>query len=228
MFGSYDDRPQARGIVSQYRNLLHHFTHQRGAEEASTFWAGCGAVERAAFAAVDGFDAERYPRPTIEDIELGYRLRAEGGRIGLRRDMQCTHLKRWTLGNMLTTDIFCRAVPWSRLLLNRQDDNEHLNVTTTERLKAVLAGLFWLSLALALRWPQALLATGGLLIAAWLVNASFFRLVRRRNGLLHMLAAVLLHQLYYLYSTLTYVWCVAEHQLGFGRSATTAASGGDG
>ena len=27
-FGSYDDSPAAIGVVSRYRNLLHHFTHQ--------------------------------------------------------------------------------------------------------------------------------------------------------------------------------------------------------
>ncbi len=30
LFGSYDAKPAAPGIVSQYRNLLHHFVHQQG------------------------------------------------------------------------------------------------------------------------------------------------------------------------------------------------------
>src|SRR5262245_42785385 len=30
LFGSYDDRPPAPGLVSRFRNLLHHFTHQQG------------------------------------------------------------------------------------------------------------------------------------------------------------------------------------------------------
>ena len=42
IFGSYDAQPRAKGVVSQYRNLLHHFIHQTGNPEASTFWAGCG------------------------------------------------------------------------------------------------------------------------------------------------------------------------------------------
>ena len=45
-FGAYDDRPTEPGAVSQYRNLLHHFTHLSNAGEAYTFWAGCGAVRR--------------------------------------------------------------------------------------------------------------------------------------------------------------------------------------
>src|SRR5262245_38724111 len=94
VFGSYDAHPRAPGIVSQYRNLLHHFVHQHGNPEASTFWAGCGAVRRAAFEAVGGFDEAQFG---IEDIELGYRLRRAGYRIVLDRDLLVTHLKRWTL-----------------------------------------------------------------------------------------------------------------------------------
>ena len=80
VFGSYDDRPPASNFLSQYKNLVHHFYHHRGRSEASTFWAGCGAVRKDAFLATGGFDMVRYTRPSIEDIELGYRLRAAGGR----------------------------------------------------------------------------------------------------------------------------------------------------
>src|SRR5437660_8736753 len=30
LFGSYDDHPTAPGLVSQFRNLLHHYMHQQG------------------------------------------------------------------------------------------------------------------------------------------------------------------------------------------------------
>src|SRR5262249_5000753 len=49
LFGSYDDRPAAPGVVSAFRNLLHHHVHQQGAGRATTFWAGLGAVRREAF-----------------------------------------------------------------------------------------------------------------------------------------------------------------------------------
>jgi len=77
VFGSYDARPSDGSMVSRYRNLLHHFVHQRGNPEASTFWAGCGAIRRSVFHEVGGFDAGRFRRASIEDIELGYRLRAQ-------------------------------------------------------------------------------------------------------------------------------------------------------
>ena len=92
-FGSYDDVPPAQNFLSQYKNLVHHFYHHRGRTEASTFWAGCGGVRKDAFLKVGGFDVVRYTRPSIEDIELGYRLRAAGGRIVLSPALQGTHLR---------------------------------------------------------------------------------------------------------------------------------------
>lgn len=210
-FGSYDDRPAAPGLVSQYRNLLHHYVHQSAPGEARTFWAGCGAVRRDTFLAVGGFDAERYPRPSIEDIELGYRIRAAGGRILLVPDIQCTHLKRWTLAGMIMTDIFRRALPWARLTLAGEGGSGgELNLRAAERLRAAIAGLFWLAIPIAL-WRTALFWLPlAFVVAAWASNYSFFALVYRGRGLAQLVAAVVLHQVYYLYSVLTYVYCRAE------------------
>ena len=61
-------------LTARFRNLLHHHVHARSAGPASTFWAGIGAVRRDAFERAGGFDTERYPRPSIEDVELGLRL----------------------------------------------------------------------------------------------------------------------------------------------------------
>src|SRR5207244_3699087 len=80
VFGSYDDEPDAPNFLSQYRNLLHHHVHQTSCAAASTFWAGCGAIRRDVFLAAGGFD-ERYRNPSVEDIELGYRLTRDGQRI---------------------------------------------------------------------------------------------------------------------------------------------------
>ena len=60
-------------FLSQYKNLLHHFVHQGSSSDATTFWAGCAAVDRKVFVDIGGFDAARYDQPSIEDIEMGYR-----------------------------------------------------------------------------------------------------------------------------------------------------------
>ena len=103
-YHSHDDRPPASGIVSRYRNLLHHYHHHLGAGDAGTFWAGLGAVRAKVFAEVDKFDEWRYERPQIEDIELGRRIVRNGYRILLDPTIQGAHLKRWTLRDVLRTD----------------------------------------------------------------------------------------------------------------------------
>jgi glycosyltransferase involved in cell wall biosynthesis len=83
VFGAYDDQPAVGNFLSQYKNLVHHHYHSEGAGASETFWAGCGAVRKSAFLDAGGFDAARYPGPSIEDIELGGRLRRRGLAIWL-------------------------------------------------------------------------------------------------------------------------------------------------
>src|SRR6185312_10918879 len=65
LFGSYDDKPSSPGLISQYRNLLHHYVHQQGefvenARPAKTFWTGCGAIRKQDFLDHGGFDPGLY------------------------------------------------------------------------------------------------------------------------------------------------------------------------
>jgi Glycosyl transferase family 2 len=117
VFGSYDETPTAPAAHSQYRNLLHHYVHQRSAGETGSFWAGIGAIRRSEFLDAGMFDDVRYRSPQIEDVELGYRLRQRGGRILLDPSIRGTHLKAWTFPGIIQTDLMQRGVPWVRLLL---------------------------------------------------------------------------------------------------------------
>lgn len=213
LFGAYDERPHARGIVSRYRNLLHHFTHATHAGEASTFWAGCGAVRRAAFLAAGGFDADHYAVPSIEDIELGYRLRRAGGKIVLAPEVQGTHLKRWTLRSMVHTDVFRRALPWGRLLQHPELAGAVLNVSNAERLKALIGGACYATALLGLWHRPFLGAALGLLLVAALVSAPFYARLWRSAGVVTAFCGLFLHQLYFVYGAATFVWCVVEHRL---------------
>ena len=47
VIGSYDESPGDPAFLSQYRNLLHHFVHQKGRERASTRrWRGVATKRR--------------------------------------------------------------------------------------------------------------------------------------------------------------------------------------
>src|SRR5262249_21055940 len=213
MFGSYDATPRAPGYVSRYRNLLHHFTHQNGGVEASTFWAGCGAVRLEAFRAVGGFDAQRFPRPSVEDIDLGHRLREAGYRIILDRRLQGTHLKRWRLVSMIHTDITCRAIPWSKLIIQTGAMPDALNLVWSQRLSAAL--VMTAGVAFATAWLKAPLVvlSAAALVTVIVVNRGLYRLFYRSGGLPLAVIGVSLHMLYFVYSSLSYVLVWLAHRL---------------
>ena len=187
LFGSYDNAVATEGEVAAFRNLLHHVVHQRSAGEVRSFWAGIGAVRRDAFAASGGFDADRYPVPSIEDIELGGRL-ADQGPILLDPALQGTHLKEWTLRSMVVTDVRRRGVPWVRLMLERGDVPATLNLGLRERASAVAAvaavG------ALAFRRTGVAAAAVGTQVA---LNRDLYGLLLRRRGVRGATIGVGLH-----------------------------------
>lgn len=211
LFGSYDDAPGDEAFLSQYRNLLHHYTHQTAEQQAHTFWGACGAIRRQAFIAVGGFD-ETYRAPCIEDIELGHRLVRAGHRIQLFKEIQVKHLKRWDAPGMLRTDILLRALPWARLLLRDRQIPNDLNLRLASRFSAILAWVFALSLAAMPWWAEsgyaALAAAAGLI----LLNAPFYRFLARCRGRVFALRAMPWHWLYFLYAsgTFGYAWLAAK------------------
>jgi CTP:molybdopterin cytidylyltransferase MocA len=164
LIGSYDDAPGDPLFLSQYKNLFHHYVHQHGREAASTFWSGCGAVRRAVFLQMGGFD-ERYAVPCIEDIEFGCRLRRAGHRIRLAKEVQVKHLKRWRFLDLVRTDLFLRGVPWVGLMLRDRQMICDLNLGWHARVGTALTYLLAMALvALAgTGHPQAALAVPGVL-----------------------------------------------------------------
>jgi len=201
LIGSYDDDPAQPGFFSQFRNLMHCYVHQTGREEASTFWSGCGAIRRELFLQHGGF-CTAYARPSIEDIELGLRLRRAGARIRLRKDLRVKHLKRWTFREMLRTDVFDRALPWTLLILRRRSMPADLNLRWRYRL-SVLA---WLGAAAApaLPAPAAGPLAGACAAVGIVSNAGFYRFLAARRGWWFALRCVPVHALFFLYSGLAF------------------------
>ena len=210
VFGSYDTNPNDPGFLSQYRNLLHHYVHQQGSERASTFWAGLGAVRLDAFIVVGGFDTA-YAVPSIEDIELGCRLNAAGYSLRLVKDLQAQHLKRWTAVSMLRTDLFCRGIPWTRLLLSRQISSNDLSLDPIARLSTFACAVGLTSLLLALRFPVALIATAAALLSLILMNRRFYAFLARIRGQGFALRAIPWHALFYTVCGLAAVVGAALH-----------------
>ena len=223
-FGSYDDAPVAPTLVSQFKNLLHHYTHQTANRSASTFWAGCGAIRRAVFLEAGGFDEVKFDRPSIEDIDLGVRLVRAGRQIVLDPAITVRHHKRWTLRSMIRTDVFDRAIPWTRLMHESGNIPIDLNLRLHNRLSAVLivAGIVALliSVRVGTHWtfPAAAIAFG----VATVLNLDLYRFFARKRGVSFLLAAVPLHFLYYVYSVAGYVAGIVVHRFSSGTRRSTS------
>ncbi|HJT20603.1 MAG TPA: glycosyltransferase [Nitrospira sp.] len=217
VIGSYDDQPGERNFLSQYRNLLHHFVHQQGREDASTFWGACGAIRRSVFLEVGGFD-ERYTKPSIEDIELGYRLKRTGHSIRLSKSLYVKHWKRWDVGSMLRTDLFQRALPWTRLIHESRQLANDLNVDTSGRASVLLTWGMCGALLLSLWQPQALIALVPMAAALTALNVRLYRFFVEQRGWRFTLQAVPWHWLYFLYSGLGFAIGTLYHLLGSPRN----------
>ena len=218
IFGAYDDMPTEPGFVSQYRNLLHCFTHRHARRDACTFWTGCGAVRKEAFLRCGGLD-ERYDRPAVEDIEFGLRLRAAGGRILLDPAIQVTHLKRWSLAGMIRTDIFDRGVPWTKLILRGRSMPDDLNLRWSQRASVALSAV-----------SVAALASGSLKIALasaltlLCLNLPFLSFLLAKRGAAFALRALPVHFLFHFYSGIAFALGLGSHLLGSWRGSPSAAA----
>jgi len=208
VFGSYDPNPPAQNFASQYKNLVHRYYHQRGRHESDTFWSGCGAIRRNVYFELGGFDGARFGRPSIEDIEFGFRMRAAGWRIRLAPTLLATHLKYWTLPEVIRTDIFQRAIPWSELIIDGRAVSNDLNVSTGERIKSVLAGFWVLSVAAAAippAWPYSIWVGLAMTIVVIISNWKLMRFFLQNRGIGFAVSATAFHQIYYIYAAATFV-----------------------
>jgi GT2 family glycosyltransferase len=212
LIGSYDDAPGSANFLSQYKNLLHHYTHQIARTEASTFWGACGAIRREVFLAIGGFD-ETYRDPCVEDIELGYRLKRSGYRIRLAKAVQVKHLKRWGVRSLLRAEIFYRAIPWTELIWRDRSFVSDLNLDTGSRLSVISVYGIFIGAIASLMWGQALFLVLLCSVVLCLLNAPVYRFLQAQRGLGFMLQSIPWHWLYYAYSGLGFVigtsryWC---------------------
>jgi GT2 family glycosyltransferase len=204
VFGAYDLSPAETNFMSQYKNLAHSYVHQVGRKEAVTFWAGLSAMRTDVFRSVGGFD-ERFRRPSVEDIDLGYRVSQAGHRLRLAAEHRGRHLKRWTLWGSIVTEIRARGVPWAQLIHRFGALANDLNTRVGLRLSVVLAYLVVASLAAAFFTPWAL--AGALLSVAAIValNWDYYRWFAKQRGLWFAVRVVPAHLVHHLCNGLSFV-----------------------
>ncbi len=209
LIGAYDDAPAGAGLVSQFKNLMHAYVHRNGNRRAFSFWCGCGAVKRAVFLGQGGLD-ESYRRPSIEDIEFGFRMLQSGRSLALDPQIQCKHLKVWTLGNLVRTDVLERGIPWTELILRTRFLPDDLNLRWSQRVSVILSSFVILGAGLEAgkilnggSLFSASMGAAGILLclgAIGFLNRAFYRYLASRKGWWFALRAIWLHILYFVYS----------------------------
>lgn len=213
VFGAYDLLPPERNFMSQYKNLSHAYVHEVGGTQASTFWAGLGAVRADAFRSVGGFD-ERFRRPSIEDIELGNRLVAAGYSLRLDARFRGRHLKRWTLWSSIVTDIRARGIPWTQLIHRSRALSNDLNTSFGLRVSVVLTAALTASLALALLKPSTAIIAGVLFAALIGLNFPYYQWFARTRGILFALRVIPVHLVHHLCNGVSFIAGTALHVAG--------------
>lgn len=224
-FGSYDDCPRSNRFTSLYANLRHHYVHQHGPRDATTFWSGIGMIDRQAFLAAGGYDTTLFAHPSIEDVELGVRLITAGHRIRLVHEALGTHCKDWSLWRVWHTDIVRRAYPWSALIADGRTTGIDLNVATGERITALLAvATAFFLLAAPVFWP-ALVAAGVAGVGYGFRNRSFFSFLAKRLPLSGLVVAVTMHWCYHIYASATFVLVLLATKLHLRQPSNYMAVG---
>jgi len=197
-FCSYQSDTPARSFASQYKNLLHHYTHQVSAREAATFCGGYGAIRREVFLQVGGFD-ERHR--AMEDVELGYQLHQAGHRILLSPAIQLTHTKCYTLASLVRADVFQRAIPWTKIMLQRRIFHRDLNLRANNLASMVTVILMFLVPFLPAPFMPGLAVTEATLLVLFiLLNWQFLAFLWRSRGLWFALRSAPMIWLQYCYS----------------------------
>jgi GT2 family glycosyltransferase len=180
--GSLEADTPTPGFFSRFKNFQHHFTHQSARTEGATLDSGRMAIRRAVFDHLGGFEPA-FSGASIEDIALGYRMTRAGHRIRFEPSIQVVHLKGYTLGEMVRSDVLHRAIPWTGLMLRERIFRNDLNTSGGNVASVAAAWLLPVALAsVALGWAPGWVLAGALVAAIWFWNRRFLGAARREFG----------------------------------------------
>lgn len=99
-------------LVTRYKNAWIRYSYLRAGSDVDWFFTAVGAVTRDVWRRSGGF-REHFSRDTGGgDVDFGRRLRARSMAILLDKELEVTHLRRFSLRTLLRND-FSRAFGWA-------------------------------------------------------------------------------------------------------------------
>ncbi|MDD5774261.1 MAG: glycosyltransferase [bacterium] len=208
VFGSNDKSLSQGGFFSVWKHLFQYYIHQTASEKAATFFTRCGAVKKSVFDKIGGFN-EADAR--LEDIEFGYKLNMEKYEILLLKELQVTHLKKYSFFSLLKSDLLERAIPWAELMLKYKVFKNDLNLKDQYIASALVSWMILSSLALTIAKPWFYYIFLALVFVFALLNIKFFIFSLKEKGFIFMLKSIIMLYIYYIYSAFGFVLGVLNY-----------------
>lgn len=199
--GAYTKHCPESNFASIYKNLVHYyFLHNVLGTFSNYFATYCGAIKRQTFWECNGFD-ENYKGATIEDVEFGSRLRKAGNKIYINRRMQVTHLKKYSLASLVLSDLFDRAIPFTRLILQTRDTEIVPEYSMSAKICTIASYLLMVSMVLAIifRSVSFVLISFICFLLILSLNSKFLLFIQKTKNLLFCAKAFLILCVYYQY-----------------------------
>ena len=231
--GLLGPRLRYRDFGSQFKNLWMYYTYSLLADSKAAhegvglFFTSIASIRKGVFEQVGGFDTNYRGASVTEDIEFGQRLLSAGYRVRLDGRLTVEHLKRYTPGAVLKTDLqraFGLAKTWLRKKLEPElrtaGEKYYASVPWSFMLGVPLSWMLPCLLALALlgQPPSRQLFWFGMAAAAYvallLANARFIAVLRRERGWVFGLQSCLFLPLDLWVSGLGALWAVTDYVRG--------------
>ena len=175
-------------FASQFKNLWMHFTYRRQPRRVGLFFTSAAAIRRPIFLQEGGFDRHYAGASITEDIEFGQRLLSRDYFVVMDQRLTVEHQRRYTLGEVLRTDLFrARGLTqtWLRNRVSATKRAHYASVPWYFGAGVSALGLATLFLVLALflwaTWPLA--GAGLAVLAALALNAPFLAALYGWRGL---------------------------------------------
>jgi GT2 family glycosyltransferase len=174
-------------FASQFKNFWMHFTYRRQPRRVGLFFTSAAAIRREVWTKEGGFDSSYVGASITEDIEFGQRLLSRGYQIVMDKRLTVEHYKRYTLGEVLSTDLLRARGLVQTFIRNRFSSEKRTHYASVPWYfgAGVLAmGLATVFIVLSLMLSSwALLVGGGIsLLAALGLNGPFIGAIWRWRG----------------------------------------------
>jgi glycosyltransferase involved in cell wall biosynthesis len=214
---------------SQFKNLWMYHTYARLARSRAAqdgvglFFTSVAAIRKDVFVAQGGFDSHYRGASITEDVEFGQRLLTAGHKIRLDGRLAVEHLKRYTFGELLKTDLK-RAFGLTKTWLRKRLESAHggvahkhytsvpwsfiLSVPLTWLLPVLVLLFLWTGMRVWL-WA-ALLDYASILV----VNMPFLSTLLQARGWVFLLQSCLFLPLDLWVSGLGALWAIMDYLAG--------------